>query len=414
MKPTPGGDWINHRNEAFESYCPLTDKTASDTIFFSSGAGLQTNRDAWVYNYSQRKVVENIELTARYFNAAVDSNLIDPDPTHVSWTSGLEQRFSAKSKLEGPFTVTGTAVYRPFSKTRVSRYVDLVHRPASLRRFFPTVETSNHGFYIVGGGNDKPFSVLAVDQIPDLSFWGSGQGQFFPRYSFTVADNASLFDDPADSSGLLRLDNVTDSALSNYQSTYSPNVTKDDIFYYTYGILHSPDYRTRFAPDLKKMLPRIPQVPGADRFRSFVEAGKALAELHIGYESLDPYALNEVSTGLAFEKDEYARYATTKMKYAGKAGAWDKTRIIYNTQVTLEGIPHDAHRYLLGSRSAVDWILERYQVKTDKASGIVNDPNDWSREHGQPRYIIDLIGRIVTLSLKTNQIVDSLPQLALD
>jgi predicted helicase len=200
---------------------------------------------------------------------------------------------------------------------------------------------------------------------------------------------------------------------ADYRTTYGADVSKDDVFYYVYGLLHSPDYRTQFAADLKKMLPHIPQVPGTDRFRSFAAAGKALSDLHVGYESLEPYALNELATDLSVDQDDYARYAVKKMKYAGKAGAWDKTRIIYNSQITLEGIPGDVHRYMLGSRSAIDWILERYQVKTDKASGIVNDPNDWSREHQQPRYIIDLIGRIVTLSLETNRIVDSLPELGL-
>jgi predicted helicase len=211
--------------------------------------------------------------------------------------------------------------------------------------------------------------------------------------------------------GAQRIDNVTDEALTDYQAVYGPAVSKDDIFYYVYGLLHSPEYRERFAADLKKMLPRIPQVSGTECFNTFADAGRQLAALHIGYDDIEPFPLTEHQTGLGLDSDEYTRYAVTKMKYGGKAGSWDKTRIIYNRHVTLEGVPAEAHEYMLGSRSALDWVLERYQVKADKASGIVNDPNDWSREHQQPRYIIDLIGRIVTVSLETNRIIEDLPGL---
>lgn len=249
-----------------------------------------------------------------------------------------------------------------------------------------------------------------ADTTPNLHLLDSAQ--FFPRYVYAnaISSEGNLLDGLEETSGQ-RIDNVTDAALSGFRSAYGGDVTKDDIFYYLYGVLHSREYRERFAADLKKMLPRIPQVPGLDKFQAFVNAGKSLSDLHIGYGSLEPYALNEVTTGLALEQDEYSRYAVKKMKYAGKAGAWDKTRVIYNSHITLEGIPEEVQRYMLGSRSAVDWIIERYQVKQDKASGIVNDPNDWSCEHKQPRYIIDLIGRIVALSLETNRIVDSLPDL---
>ncbi|WP_406017251.1 hypothetical protein OHA07_08085 [Micrococcus luteus] len=181
-------------------------------------------------------------------------------------------------------------------------------------------------------------------------------------------------------------------------------------FFYVYGLLHSPDYRERFAADLKKMLPRIPQVPSSD-FRAFSDAGRALSELHVGYESVEPYSLQEHWAIDPEALDEAERFRVTKMKYGGKAGAWDKTVVKYNGYLTLSGLPVEAQRYTLGSRSAVDWILERYQVKTDKASGIVNDPNDWGREHGDPRYIRDLLGRIVTVSLETIRIVDALPGL---
>ena len=154
-------------------------------------------------------------------------------------------------------------------------------------------------------------------------------------------------------------------------------------------------------------------VPGRERFESFASAGRKLSDLHIGYEDVESYALTE-SVSLSAPEDPYERFAVKKMKYGGKAGAWDKTTIRYNDYIDITGIPEDAQRYMLGSRSGLDWIVERYQIKTDKASGIVNDPNDWSREHEQPRYIIDLVGRIVAVSLETMKIVDGLPGLGPD
>ncbi|MFJ4266275.1 DEAD/DEAH box helicase [Paenarthrobacter nicotinovorans] len=416
ITPSAAGDWINHRDEEFKSYSPIGDSKSQQGIFASYAAGLQTNRDAWVYNYSQRTLRENVRRTSQNYNLALENGQMDRDPTRISWSSGLEKRFESGLTLDEGLSETGTATYRPFNKVHSTRNVDLIHRPAVLKRFFPTPGSANQGIYNVGSGSAVPFSVLMTNLLPDLHVTGAGSGgQFFPRYAYSSPASGTLFEAANGASqSPQREDNITDAALIDYRTAYGPEVSKDDIFFYVYGLLHSPEYRTRFAADLKKMLPRIPRVPGVAKFNAFVDAGKALSELHIGYESLEPYTLNEIVIGLTDEQDEYARYAVTKMKYAGKARALDKTRIIYNSQITLEGIPEDAHRYMLGSRSALDWILERYQVKIDKASGIVNDPNDWSREHEQPRYIIDLIGRIVSLSLETNRIVNSLPSLGLE
>ncbi|MBT8160967.1 MULTISPECIES: type ISP restriction/modification enzyme [Arthrobacter] len=415
LTPNSDGDWINQRNALFEGFTPIGEKDGKAGIFTTFSGGLKTNRDAWVYNFSSSKLQDNVEQMIANYNGQLGTPISDRDPARISWSSGLEAQHQRGKALKLEENCVQTSIYRPF--TRMSVYFDdsLNDRRGRLPRFFPAADAENHGYFFPAPGNSAPdFLCLATNAFPDLGGAGISGVQFFPRYSYSAPAAGGLFDELSTQNQSLQLvDNITDSALADYRAAYGPDVTKDDIFYYVYGLLHSPEYRTRFAADLKKMLPRIPQVPGTERFQAFVNAGKALSDLHIGYESLEPYALTEVTTGLAIEQDEYARYAVTKMKYAGKAGAWDKTRVIYNSHITLEGIPEDAHRYMLGSRSALDWILERYQVKTDKASGIINDPNDWSREHEQPRYIIDLIGRIVALSLETNRMVDALPELGL-
>jgi predicted helicase len=178
--------------------------------------------------------------------------------------------------------------------------------------------------------------------------------------------------------------------------------------------LHSPDYRSRFAADLKKTLPRIPQVTSADDFRAFATAGAELAAIHLNYEKIRPYPLRISGEPPADMVGDqlYDYYRVEKMRFGGKASARDRSTVIYNSRITVSGIPDEAHDYLLGFRSGIEWIIERYQIKTDKASGIVNDPNDWSREVGDPRYILDLLACVVTVSVETVRIVSSLPPLS--
>lgn len=223
----------------------------------------------------------------------------------------------------------------------------------------------------------------------------------------------SIGDEPV-VDGFRKVDNVSDEALKRFRTAYGPTVTKDDIFFYTYGLLHSPEYRETYAADLKKMLPRIPLVEDP---WPFVRAGRDLSEIHLGYESETPFPLD----GLDVEPsgDPYNFFSVHKMMFAktrdseSKKLIADKSSIVYNSRITVSGIPEDAHRYMLGSRSAIEWIIDRYQIKTDRASGIVNNPNDWSREVRDPRYIVDLLARIVTVSLKSMRIIDELPSLAL-
>jgi predicted helicase len=185
--------------------------------------------------------------------------------------------------------------------------------------------------------------------------------------------------------------------------------------------LHSRDYREMYAADLKKSLPRIPLVRSADDARAFAEAGRHLSDLHVGYESVHPYPLEGLhSQNAPTGEAAYDFYAVgdKKMRFgkptAGQEAAGekvDRSVLHYNDRITVSGIPGEAYRYQLGARSAIEWIIDRYYVRTDKASGIMNDPNDWSREVGDPRYILDLLARVVTVSVETMRIVDALPPL---
>jgi predicted helicase len=248
-----------------------------------------------------------------------------------------------------------------------------------------------------------------LDLLPNLHVTGAGSGgQFFPRWTYEKPESeAGTFEfgsaDDVDEFGYRRVDNITDGILALYRDAIG-DVTKDDIFYYIYGLLHDPTYRSTYAADLKKMLPHIPTPDTREPFDQLADAGRKLADLHVNYESVSPYPL-EVQLKPGADPEDRETWRVEKTKWASKT---DHSAIVYNGKVTIVGIPEDAERYLLGSRSALGWIIDRYQVTTDKASGIVNDPNDWCDEHDDPTSIVDLIKKVTTVSVETVKIVDSL------
>jgi predicted helicase len=250
-----------------------------------------------------------------------------------------------------------------------------------------------------------------LNALPDLHVTGAGSGgQFFPRWTYQKVDDEGTLDftDEAevDQWGYRRIDNITDKILALYRDAIGDSISKDDIFYYVYAVLHDPDYRTRYAADLKKMLPHIPTPETAQRFTTFADIGRKLADLHINYEAAEPFPL-EVQLKPGADPANRQTWRVDKMKWKSKT---DKSAIVYNPAVTIAGIPDAAHDYLLGSRTALEWIIDRYQVKTDKASGIVNDPNDWCDEHDDPTYIVDLIKKVTTVSVETVRLVGLLDE----
>ena len=415
LQPNKHGDWLNQRDDTFTQFTPIGAKDDTPAIFSLYSNGLKTNRDAWCYNFDAEAVETNMKRMITAYNDGLGEGRSE-DPSRISWNRGLAKDHERGIAHTFKPDAVRQALYRPF--TRQSAYFDrsmndMVYR---LPAILPTNNTPNVGFYTLAPGSPKQFSVIATDLLPDLAMYGSNSGQFFPRWTYEPAAKRAeadgLFDlDEGDVfDGWRRIDNVTDNALQQYREAFGPKVTKDDIFHYVYGILHSPQYRERFEADLKKMLPRIPLAATSEDFLAFAAAGQQLMDLHINYETVEPYPLEELVTPAA-GLDEYALFAVTdkKMKYAPNT---DKSTLIYNPHVTLRGIPDEAHAYQLGSRSALEWIIDRYYIKHDKPSGIVNDPNAWPREQGDPRYIVDLVKRVVNVSVETMRIIGILPDLS--
>lgn len=428
LVPNEASDWTNQRNRAFGGFTALAGAGAQSVLAVSS-YGLLTSRDAWLYNFAEARVIENVAVTTAAFNEQVDRTSHLPpakrveavvrDGTLIKWSSGLELRLEQGRRLDADAGSLVPAVYRPFCRQHLYYGGGLTHRLSKMPLVFPSVAHPNLGFYAVGAGSSVPFSVLATDRVPDLHLTGAGSGgQYFARWTYEkavggeAAQGAFELSDGAVVDGYRRLDNVTDTTLAAFRRWYGPDVTKDGIFAFVYGLLHSPDYRDRYAADLKRTLPRIPRIDAAD-FLAFRDSGRALLDLHIGYEDVEPYplALTGDQPSGPGSADLYEWFRVEKLRWLGKGREVDKSIIIYNPHITVSGIPDSAHRYMLGSRSALEWVIDRYRVTTDKASGITNDPNDWSREVGNPRYVLDLIAKVTTVSVETMRIVDALPPL---
>lgn len=412
------GDWLSRRSESFSAGLSLGGESPS--VFSLVSGGVKTNRDLWTWGFSSINVVRLVRETRDRFNTGVETRAA-PNKVDISWSRRLIKRFEQQRKIEFEPTAMAPGHYRPFTRQWLYFDTALIDEPGQMKAVYPSSRHENTVMYQVGQGSAVPFSVMQLDQVPDFHVTGAGSGgKVFARWRYEQVDDPGMFDvhEGEVVDGYRRIDNITDEALVAFTAAYpGESITKDDIFDYVYGLLHSPGYRETYAADLKKMLPRI---PFASDFRAFVDAGKQLAELHLGYETAKPYPLEGLDVCGPGGEADYAFFAVRDKKMAfGKPTAeqkaaglrHDRSVIHYNERITLRGIPEGAYRYTLGSRSAIEWIIDRYWVRTDKASGIVNDPNDWSREVGDPRYILDLLARIVTVSLETMRLVDALPAL---
>ncbi|WP_200171389.1 DEAD/DEAH box helicase [Tomitella cavernea] len=447
VTPNSHGDWLGQRDDAFATWPAIGNKKPKPgqiTVFAAHSRGLATGRDAWCYTSSRAGLQENVtEMLDQYAQVRREFNThaqqaglarrseqdvtaflrAHPEYTgtgRVSWNSSLKQQLARDNVLVRDDNAFRTSLYRPFQKQASYFSNALNERRYQLASMFPTPHHTNTGMQLNVGGTPSPFCGLMVDSLPDLNFFGQG-GQFFPRWTYEKAAatdghlDLATGDGVVDEWGYRRVDNITDAIQNLYSEALCGPVSKDDIFDYVYGLLHDPAYRHAYAVDLKKMLPHIPTPKTRARFDQLADAGRRLAALHIGYENVEPYPL-DVQLKAGADPAVRETWRVQKMKWAktvdpdtGKK-VDDHTAIVYNPKVTITGIPKGAERYLLGSRSALGWVLDRYQVKTDKASGIVNDPNDWADEHHAPRYIVDLIGRVTAVAVETMRIVDGLTE----
>ena len=413
LRPNKHNDWLNQRSDLFTSFIPIGDKASEDTFFRKYSMGIITNRDAWCYNFSKNEIKNNIEKLLRHYNLQVDKIQLITDaseiekemntnPTQISWNRSLKKSLLKKKKIDLKENTYYRAMYRPFCYQFVYFDEDITDRTcASRKNFFPDDNYDNKLICISNSGSEKENTVFISNAITDLGAMDAG-AQCFPLYYYEKIDGnvGTLFD--TGTVQYTKRDGVTDFIYNQCQKAYGNKVTKEDIFYYVYGILHSRDYRSQFAADLKKMLPRMPLVDKPADFWAFSKAGRELADLHLNYEDVEPCP-DVVVTGA-----DFGNFHVEKMKFISKA---DKTTIQYNPYIKITNIPMRAYDYVVNGKSAIEWVMERYAVTVDKASQIKNDPNDWADEHNNPRYILNLLLSVINVSIKTMDIVDNLPKL---
>jgi predicted helicase len=430
--PDKYGDWLRQRDDRFNFFIPIGDKENGSGVFESYSRGVMTSKDAWLYNGSKVILLINVSRMVVFYNSELaryseacrnlsktdypsGSDFFNNDPAKISWDGELKVACTKGKSLNFEEDTVQQGLYRPFFKQWYYGEGRINLRLYQMPRIFPNAYSDNLVICVTGLGESIGFSALISDCIPNLHFVAGSQ--CFPLYLYDIEANdiystqAGLFErHPLKTKKIERRDAITAEGLKHFQDAYpGETITREDVFYYVYGLLHSTDYRERFADNLGKELPRIPRVKTAADFWAFSQAGRKLANLHLNYETVQKYPLQIVGGGLLLTD---ADYRVEKMKYGGKGRDKDLTTLVYNHKITVTGIPLEAYEYVVNGKPALDWVVERQCVKTDKDSGIVNDANDWAIETMKnPRYPLELFQRVITVSLETMKIVKGLPAL---
>lgn len=421
--PNEHGDWLNHRNDVFETFIPIEPakkfELNSQSFFLTYSLGIATSRDYWVYNFSAEKLKNNMQSTIEFYNQQRKKyqeellkndkldfdNFCSNDVRKISWNDSLRNLCAKNVALTYREEEKIIAMYRPFCKTNLYFERSFIQRPYLQPKLFPNKKMENRVICVSGLGGTKENTTLMSNYLPDLNLLDAGS-QCFPLYFYEERKKQTpgMFDDDGDSE-FIRRDGISDFILDQARKMYGKTVNKEDIFYYVYGFLHSKDYRKMFANDLKKMLPRLFLVEDVKDFWKFSKAGSTLADLHINYETIPSNAIVKTSG------EDTNFFAVEKMRFLKRD---QKDTINYNSKIAISNIPEKAYEYIVNGKSAIEWIMERYQITVDlngkgEGSGIKNDPNDWAFEVGNPRYILDLLLSVINLSIQTVDIINSLP-----
>jgi predicted helicase len=427
ITPDEHNDWLNQRDKSFDNFICIADKDdeMGPSVFTFSSSGIKTNRDPWCYNASKQEVSRNMERMIAFYNGELKAykkkypdkkqapdpeDVVDKDSKKIKWTREIFN--SVRSGRQGVFGVEHIApsAYRPFNKEWAYFDKHFNNCVYQMPKVFPATGMENLVIAVTGPGSGGDFSALITNLLPNLHFQATGN--CFPLYIYEVSapDDDGLFKGQKTGAGYHKKDGITDAGLAHFKAAYpSEKIGKEDVFYYIYGLLHSEEYREKYADNLSKQLPRIPCVKKVEDFWAFSKAGRALANLHVNYENVMPYDV-QIDTGnkklSSFDEDEYH---ITKMRFAQKG---DKSTVVYNDYITIRNIPVEAYEYVVNGKPALEWVMERQGVKTDKDSEIVNDANLYATETiGDPAYPLKLFQRVITVSIETMKIVRSLPKL---
>lgn len=439
LKPDAHHDWLNQREAGFERFTVMGDKSADtyvgERIFNNYTLGVATSRDAWCYNYSKAALQDNIESMIRFYNSerqrlqdqlvaprrlskAEITRLINNDPKKISWSRGLKNDLGRNKALSFEEGRIATSQYRPFTRQYIyfsRRLNDMVYQ---IPKLFPHAQAENRVICVPGRGVSDDFSCLIVHDVPDLNLILAGQ--CFPRWLYakpsTVEGGMFANGEETDAHGYVRQSAISEEALAAFGEKLGigGDVTADHLFHYVYGVLHVPAYRVKYAANLQKELPRIPIPEKLGDFWALVRAGEQLGELHVNYDSIDPWPIEFEKGGreprAGCTAMEWFRVGKP-MRHPASGRAKDRTRVRYNDYIIVSGIPEEAYGYMVNGKPAIAWVMERQRVKTNKASGIISDANRYALETRQdPAYPLKLLAIVIRVSMETQRIVRQLPK----
>ena len=416
IKPSEKGDWINHRNKEFNSFIPLFDKDNKNNkkVFFNiTSNGIVTNRDAWVYSFSRNQLKKQMKDTIGFYNKQVEiiknkelesnklntkrlEEIINTDTKKISWSRGLKNSLKKLKKDEFENENISMSLYRPFVKQNLYFSKKWIENPSKQNKFKNQIAIGT-----TGTGIKKEFSLIILNNIGEIQTLANAN--YYPLKYTDDKKNTK-----GDSLHILNTNNELNDGITDFihnlaKEKYGvPRITKEDIFYYVYGFLHDSNYRKKFKSVLKKEIPKLPLVEEYKDFKQYSDIGKELANLHLNYEKLEklPYIL--------VSGEEKNNFKVEKIKFISKE---DKSVIIFNSDIKISNIPLGAYDYQVNGKSAIEWIMERYAVTMNEDSQIENNPNLWCEENKNPRYILDLLLSVISLSIKTNELIKKLPEI---
>ena len=381
--PNEKYDWINQRNSDFNSLIKLGDKKSNEALFLDYTGGIKTGRDAWTSNFSKNTVINSMKESIKYYQTNLgDVGVYEKGTNKISWTRSLKEKFEKRQPLQFDESRIYVGMYRPFTKKYIYYDSNWTDQQYKMKYVFPENSSKNTLISISNKTEGKIMTCLAINVLPDVNLFAGGS-QNLPMYLF---DNLGSYS------------SIRERVLENFKG-----LKPDQVLPYVYAIFHSKEYRKKYHQDLSKEFPRVPNLKNKNEI---IKIGRDLMELHINYEEVPVYE------GVNIEVSHNPSYKVTKMKYAkkrdkeGKSGN-DLSTIIFNKDIKISNIPEKAYEYIVNGRSAIEWIMDQYQVKTDNKSGITDDPNDFSDDE---KYIFNLLLRIINVSVKTVDLINSLPK----
>lgn len=434
ITPDQHNDWINQRDATWETLLRLGHKDAKanrpggpDTAMRLYSGGVKTNRDPYLYSHDDLALATHAEQMVRFYEkrredvkggAVALEEAVTKDSLHIiKWTGDMEDRLKRNAVILFSDHNLRIAHHRPFVKQWLYFDPQCINRVYRIPAMFPTGTTANQAIAVSGKGSTKDFSVLITSITPDLEL--VSKSQVFPRYVYPgkphratrgLSGTSSLISASDATGENSRVDNITDSCLTLFQVHYKrPNITKDDIWAYLYGVLHAPDWRNKYASELRKDLPRFPL---ATDFRTFQQAGQRLIDLHLGYETCKPWPLEVITPENSDDPDLYRiddRMRWNKVRNADGKLELDRSVLHINARCRVEGIPDEAHHYEVNGKTPLDWAIDRLKISTDRESGITNDANQWHAWAEDPYQLVLHLQRLVRVSVETARIVKGLP-----